>query len=374
MPAVHRDTDRRNCDAMTTVVGNGTVFVNNLLCAVKDDTNTHIKGELLADVNPGTIFVEGKLMVLVGSNAKPDLLHINPKAEQGSGDVFAGGGGGAGGSSGAGAGFRGSGPAADEDDPRDPTDDEEDTGDEEDTDDEDSGGEDGDGEGEDGEGEDGEGEDGEDGEEPTPEPDPEPEPTPEPTPPGEVPPEVEPRIDRVARTESERAQIERAVAEANAETGLEWVPVRDNQTGEVFLTTNDFVRDSNGEYIRASGNIARQIAADNGSQLPTRASQINSIHAAANIRNPMVPAGVPGDVPYATLVERSNRTLNGFNINPGPGDLASGHFKVVGQRGEIYHGIRPGSPNSTWQRSFSRQHGQDYRDYSQGVRLIRPVN
>lgn len=91
MPAVHRDTDARNCGARTTVVGNGSVFVNNLLCAVQNDTNTHNGGELLADVNPGTIFVEGKLMVLVGSNARPDRLHTNPKAEQGSGNVFAGG-------------------------------------------------------------------------------------------------------------------------------------------------------------------------------------------------------------------------------------------------------------------------------------------
>jgi hypothetical protein len=352
MPSVHRDTDLRNCSAKTTVVGNSTVFVNNLLCAVKDDPNTHIRGELLADVNPGTIFVEGKLMVLVGSNAKPDLLHVNPKAVQGSSDVHAGGGGGApagpagatGGEGAAGGGGEGEGEGTGEDEEDPPVDEE--PGDEEPGDED-------------------------PGDEPTPEPEPEPEPT---TPPGEVSPDVQPRIDQVARSDSEAARIESAIAQANADTGLEWVPVRDQQTGEVFLTTNDFVRGPDGNYIRASGDIARQIAADNGSQLPTRASQIDSIHAAANIRNPMVPAGVPGQVSSSELISRSNRTLDGFGINPGPGDLASGHFKVVGQGGEIYHGIRPGSSTDTWQRSFSRQHSQSYFDYSQGVRLIRPVN
>lgn len=361
MPEVHRDTDARNCGAKTTVVGNSTVFVNNLLCSVKDDTNTHIRGELLADVNPGTIFVEGKLMVLKGSNSKPDLLHINPKADQGSPDVFGGGGGGAGSGSGAGAGFRGSGPASGEDDPRDPSDDEEETPGDDDTGEEELG---------DGEGEPGDEEPGDEdtGEEPTPEP--EPEPTPTPT---DAPQEVQSRIDQVARTDSEASQIESAIAQANSETGLNWVPVRDQQTGEVFLTTNDFVRGSDGNYIRASGDIAQQIASQYNSQLPTRASQIDSIHSAANIRNPMVPAGVPTGSNYNQLVNNSNQILDGFNINPGPGDLASGHFKVVGNNGEIYHGIRPGSTNDVWQRSFRRQHSTSYVDYSQGVRLIRPV-
>ena len=101
MPAVHRNTDSRVCGASTTVVGQNTVYANGLLIAVKDDTNTHGAGGLNASVNPGTVFINGKEMVVQGSTAKPDLLcpvigppHCNPSANQGSPDVFAFSGGG----------------------------------------------------------------------------------------------------------------------------------------------------------------------------------------------------------------------------------------------------------------------------------------
>lgn len=102
---VHRNTDTRVCGATTTVIGQSTVFVNNLLASVKGDTNTHSGGELQATVNDGTVFVNSKLLVLKGSSASPDSLciplgppHCNPKSEGASPNVFAcGGGPGAGG-------------------------------------------------------------------------------------------------------------------------------------------------------------------------------------------------------------------------------------------------------------------------------------
>lgn len=107
MPGVHRNSDSRSCGASTTVTGQSTVYVNGLLVSVKDDPNTHGDGGLNASVNPGTIFVNGKEMVLQGSTAKPDLLcpvvggpHCNPVAVGASGDVFGADGGGGGGSGG----------------------------------------------------------------------------------------------------------------------------------------------------------------------------------------------------------------------------------------------------------------------------------
>jgi len=90
MPAVHRDTDQRFCKATTKVVGNSSVYVNNLLASVKNDPNSHLKGELNASVNNGTVYIENKLLVLLGSSAKPDRKgHTNPFASSGSPNVFA---------------------------------------------------------------------------------------------------------------------------------------------------------------------------------------------------------------------------------------------------------------------------------------------
>ena len=57
MPAVHRHSDVRICGATTTVVGQQNVYMNNLLASVQGDTNTHGAGNLLASVNPGTVFI-----------------------------------------------------------------------------------------------------------------------------------------------------------------------------------------------------------------------------------------------------------------------------------------------------------------------------
>ena len=96
MPAVHRDSDSRACGASTTVTNQSTVFANGLLIAVQGDPNSHGGGELDASVNPGTVFIEGKELVVVGSSASPDSLcpdpggsHCSPTATGGSPDVFA---------------------------------------------------------------------------------------------------------------------------------------------------------------------------------------------------------------------------------------------------------------------------------------------
>lgn len=101
---VHRNTDSRVCGASTTVTGQSTVYVNGLLASVQGDPNTHSGGSLGATVNDGTVYVNGKKLVLKGSSASPDALnpplgapHTNPKATQGSPDVFACGGGAGGG-------------------------------------------------------------------------------------------------------------------------------------------------------------------------------------------------------------------------------------------------------------------------------------
>lgn len=98
--AIHRDTDSRACGASTTVNGQGKnkVFVNGLLASVKDDPNTHGGGTLNASNNDGTVYVNDKLVVLLGSSAKPDKLcpippHCGPTATGASSDVFACGGG-----------------------------------------------------------------------------------------------------------------------------------------------------------------------------------------------------------------------------------------------------------------------------------------
>lgn len=94
--AVHRNTDSRSCGARTNVAGNRNVFANNLLVSVKDDPNSHGGGSLKADNNDGTVFVNNRLVVLLGSSASPDSLcpipggpHCNPKSSSASPNVFA---------------------------------------------------------------------------------------------------------------------------------------------------------------------------------------------------------------------------------------------------------------------------------------------
>lgn len=89
MPAVHRDTDKRSCKSVTEVKGNASVYINNLLASVKNDPNSHKRGELKASNNT-SVYVENKLLVLVYSDAYPDNAgHINPYAYTGSPDVYA---------------------------------------------------------------------------------------------------------------------------------------------------------------------------------------------------------------------------------------------------------------------------------------------
>jgi hypothetical protein len=97
---VHRNTDSRSCGATTTVTGQSTVYINNLLASVQGDPNTHGGGNLLANVNDGSVFINGIKLVLQGSGASPDLLcvplgppHCNPKSVGASPNVFACGGG-----------------------------------------------------------------------------------------------------------------------------------------------------------------------------------------------------------------------------------------------------------------------------------------
>lgn len=95
MPGVHRHSDSRSCGATTTVSGQSTVFANGLLVSVQGDPNTHGGGGLSASINPGTVFINGKEMVVNGSSASPDALcppkgppHCSPSATSGSGDVY----------------------------------------------------------------------------------------------------------------------------------------------------------------------------------------------------------------------------------------------------------------------------------------------
>ena len=96
MPPVHRNSDSRSCGATTTVVGQSTVFVNGLLVSVEGDPNTHGGGELDGSLNPGTILIEGKKLIVVGSHAARDERcghdgheHCDPIAIEGSPDVTA---------------------------------------------------------------------------------------------------------------------------------------------------------------------------------------------------------------------------------------------------------------------------------------------
>ena len=98
---VHRHSDSRSCGATTTVMGQGTVWVNNKLASVQGDGNTHGGGALSASVNDGTVWINNKKVVLKGSGSAPDYLcrpkgppHCSPSATSGSGDVYACGGGG----------------------------------------------------------------------------------------------------------------------------------------------------------------------------------------------------------------------------------------------------------------------------------------
>lgn len=96
MAGVHRNTDSRSCGASNNVVGQSTVYVNNKLCSVDRDPNSHGGGELKA-ANP-QVYVNNKLVVIKGNSANGDDYcplpggdHCNPKATGASGDTYVGG-------------------------------------------------------------------------------------------------------------------------------------------------------------------------------------------------------------------------------------------------------------------------------------------
>lgn len=96
MAAVHRKTDLRSCGATTLVIGQSTVYANNLLISVDGDPNSHDGGELVAACNQ--VFINNKLVVDIGDSAVADNLcpssgglHCTPKSDSGSPNVFVGG-------------------------------------------------------------------------------------------------------------------------------------------------------------------------------------------------------------------------------------------------------------------------------------------
>ena len=96
MPPAHRNSDPRVCGAVTTVVGQSTVFVEGQLWAVNGDPNSHGDGALIA--SGSTVFIEGKpVIVHAPDTAVADALcplppHCAPDTAGGSGTVYAYGG------------------------------------------------------------------------------------------------------------------------------------------------------------------------------------------------------------------------------------------------------------------------------------------
>lgn len=96
MPPIHRLTDSRICGATTVVVGNSTVYANNLLVAVDKDPNIHGAGNLIAACRE--VYAHNILTVNhTPDNAIPDSLcipvgglHCGPMTAQGSPNVFTG--------------------------------------------------------------------------------------------------------------------------------------------------------------------------------------------------------------------------------------------------------------------------------------------
>ncbi len=93
MPPAHRDGDSRQCGATTTVVGQGTVFVNDQLWSVVGDPNTHGSGELIGLAAGSTVFINDiNVIVHAPDPAAPDNLEHPPPptdTNEGSGNVNA---------------------------------------------------------------------------------------------------------------------------------------------------------------------------------------------------------------------------------------------------------------------------------------------
>lgn len=92
MPGAHRDRDDRFCTALTTVINQSSVYVNDRLWAVENDPETHGHGELIAVYGPKNVYIEGKHVICaIGDTAYPDdALHPLPPTDprEHSPDVF----------------------------------------------------------------------------------------------------------------------------------------------------------------------------------------------------------------------------------------------------------------------------------------------
>jgi len=98
MPQAHRDTDLRTCSAKTVVIGQNTVFVNNLLWAVDRDIDDHCApyGPLKPTETSIRIGSQEKPVIVVGDGFYvPDfeppicVVEHQPFAATGSPNVFA---------------------------------------------------------------------------------------------------------------------------------------------------------------------------------------------------------------------------------------------------------------------------------------------
>jgi hypothetical protein len=99
MPGVFRNLDPRFCGAITQVIGQQKLFINNVLAAVEGDINSHNGLGALISQSPGTIIVQGKKMIVsMMDGSAPDQLgiitHVTnlPTPAQGSQNCFAYGG------------------------------------------------------------------------------------------------------------------------------------------------------------------------------------------------------------------------------------------------------------------------------------------
>ena len=83
MPGAHRNNDLRYCGAITEVIQQSTVFVNDELWAVQGDTCDHADGLLYAVYGAKNIYVENKLIICApGDKATPDDFgHTSPQVD-----------------------------------------------------------------------------------------------------------------------------------------------------------------------------------------------------------------------------------------------------------------------------------------------------
>jgi hypothetical protein len=77
MPKVHLDTKDRHCGAITNVTGQSSFFIEGLKAAVEGDLNNHNNLGALVSQSPGTIFIEGKKMIVsMLDGSQPDQIGL----------------------------------------------------------------------------------------------------------------------------------------------------------------------------------------------------------------------------------------------------------------------------------------------------------